>query len=114
MPGPKGSPVPAKRMGPEARLQHNVMQAILKRRLVFHHCTNARFCTDGGIAGLPDLIILGQSGCLFRELKSEFGNTTADQDEWGWRLHRAGLDYAIWRPEDWTSGKIEKELDEIK
>lgn len=65
-------------------------------------------------AGFPDLVAAGQGGVIFRELKSAGGDTTAEQDLWGWTLTRAGADWGIWRPADLASGRIERELSAIR
>jgi hypothetical protein len=63
--------------------------------------------------GWPDLVIAGCRGVIFRECKSRGGETSADQDDWGWYLQNGGCDWAIWRPADWESGKIQAELEAI-
>jgi hypothetical protein len=59
--------------------------------------------------GWPDLILL-RDRLLFRELKSETGRISADQQRIIAQLQRAGQDMAVWRPSDWYSGRIEEEL----
>lgn len=65
--------------------------------------------TPGG-AGYPDWTICGPGGVLFRECKSADGRRSMAQVRWGRELERAGADYAVWRPEDWESGRIDREL----
>lgn len=60
--------------------------------------------------GYPDLTIVGPGGVLFRELKSDRGQLSAEQVTWSARLKSAGADFAVWRPVDLRSGRIEKEL----
>ena len=62
------------------------------------------------IGGWPDLVILGPGGSLFRELKSERGTLKPAQRDVGWRLGRAGHNWAVWRPRDLLSGTIERQL----
>ncbi len=63
--------------------------------------------------GWPDWVILGPNGSLFRELKSERGRLTPGQYDVGGWLHRAGLNWAVWRPRDLLSGTIERQLEAI-
>ena len=52
-------------------------------------------------AGFPDLVLVRDVRCLFRELKTEKGRTTDPQDEWLAALAAAGQDAKVWRPSDW-------------
>jgi hypothetical protein len=63
-------------------------------------------------AGLPDLVIVGARGCLWRELKSPRGQLLPEQVLWQYRLIAAGENYGIWRPRDWPE-RIEHELEQI-
>jgi hypothetical protein len=65
--------------------------------------------------GWPDLTIGSRrtGRMLFRECKSEYGETSAEQQEWLSMLHRNGCDQGIWRPEDWESGRIRAELEAL-
>lgn len=63
--------------------------------------------------GWPDLIIVG-SRLIVRELKAERGNTTAEQVAWFAALRAAGVDVAIWKPNDWLSGQVRAELETIR
>lgn len=60
--------------------------------------------------GWPDLVIAGNGGVIFRECKSADEETSSEQDAWGWLLNNGGCDWAIWRPADWESGRIQAEL----
>ncbi len=75
--------------------------------LVFHDNDSRR-----NEAGLPDLIIVGQHGVLFRELKSTKGRLRPEQATWLSRLKQAGEDADIWRPADLApaGGRIKSEL----
>ena len=78
--------------------------------LRWHYCPDTRHCQ--GQPGWPDLTITGKR-VLYREVKSEDGRATRAQlDMLGW-LRRARCNVGIWRPEDWTSGQIARELEEI-
>ena len=63
-----------------------------------------------GPKGYPDWTICGPGGLIFREAKSEDGRRSRAQIAWGRALTAAGHDYAIWRPADWESGRIDAEL----
>lgn len=60
--------------------------------------------------GFPDCVLLGTRAAAFRELKSESGRVSPEQRQTGARITAAGLDWAVWRPADLESGRIEIEL----
>lgn len=64
--------------------------------------------------GYPDLTIAGPGGLLFRELKSATGRLSAEQQDWAATLASAGADFAVWRPEDLRTKRIERELRAIR
>jgi hypothetical protein len=64
-------------------------------------------------AGFPDLVVAGQGGFIFRELKTETGRLRPEQLDWLSRLKQGGADAAIWRPSDMASGRIKEELTAI-
>jgi hypothetical protein len=59
--------------------------------------------------GFPDLVIVGPGGAIFREVKTGRGRLTGRQWDWGHALLGAGLDWAVWRPEDWPE-RIHEQL----
>lgn len=65
-------------------------------------------------AGWPDLALCGNGGFLLRELKTERGRLTRDQEAWGARLRSAGQDWDVWRPADLHSGRVQRELEAIR
>ena len=69
------------------------------------HVLNAK----GMTRGWPDSVIVGQR-ILYRELKSEAGRLTPEQRQVGYRIKAAGGDWDVWRPRDWLSGRVEREL----
>lgn len=77
--------------------------------LLWFHPHDSRRSTPGW----PDLAICGERGFIVRELKSGTGTTTAAQDNWGWHLRNAGVDWDVWRPADLQSGRILAELRKI-
>jgi hypothetical protein len=54
-------------------------------------------------AGFPDRVYAGPGGVLFRELKTDTGKLSAEQQAWIVGLHAAGLDAQVWRPGDWPT-----------
>lgn len=72
-----------------------------------------RTAVSGDGAGFPDLVLVGRSGVLFRELKSATGTLGPDQLDWVDALQNAGASIAVWRPVDLRSGRIAQELREV-
>jgi VRR-NUC domain. len=68
---------------------------------------------QGDGKGFPDLVIAGPGGLLFRELKTEKGRLTPDQQAWQAVLASAGADVAVWRPRDWPD-LIRRELEKLR
>lgn len=98
----------------EAQFEAGVLALCTARDLwVYRVPKLTRSGVRGRSKGWPDLVISSENHVIFRELKTEQGSTSAHQDMWGWRLGRAGLDWALWRPADLDSGKIEAELDAL-
>lgn len=60
-------------------------------------------------AGFPDLVLAkmvevnGITLChvMFRELKTDQGRLTPDQERWHSLLRSAAMDVGVWRPGDW-------------
>ncbi len=65
-------------------------------------------------AGWPDLALCGAQGFMLRELKTEKGRLTRDQETWGLMLRQAGVSWDVWRPADLQSGRIQRELLDIR
>ena len=93
----------------EQGLQAAVIQFCRVLGISWYHTYDSRRSNKGW----PDLVLCGR-GLLHRELKSEQGKLTAEQERWGDRLRRAGADWAVWRPSDLRSGRIQQELLAIK
>lgn len=62
--------------------------------------------------GFPDLVLVNpRTGrILFRELKTNKGRVSPEQQEWLDGLTACGIDAGVWRPNDLDSGLILAEL----
>lgn len=85
-------------------LEHVLARAAELKILVYHHPDSRRAL---GNRGFPDLVLLGRSGLMFAELKSATGALSPGQTWWRYLLISCGINYRIWRPQDWANGKIE-------
>jgi hypothetical protein len=59
--------------------------------------------------GWPDWTLIGVR-IIYRELKTERGKVTDEQEAVGARITKAGGDWDVWRPRDLVSGRIAAEL----
>lgn len=64
-------------------------------------------------AGWPDECLIGPSGVLFRELKSQRGRVRPEQARVIDLMRSAGLDAGYWRPDDLLSGDIRRSIQAI-
>lgn len=94
----------------EAALQDAVASLVRLHGLLAYHTYDSRRSGPG----FPDLVIVGTGGHLFRELKTRTGKLTEAQRKWGDHLQAAGANWAVWRPEDLASGRIQTELKAIR
>ena len=71
-----------------------------------------RTATQGnGAKGFPDVVLV-RNAVVFVELKSSKGKLSPEQEVWRsalWDAELSGTNiaYVVWRPADWTSGRIE-------
>jgi hypothetical protein len=72
------------------------------------------YYSERSTPGWPDLALCGTRGFILRELKTEVGKLTADQEKWGSMLRQAGMNWDVWRPGDLQSGRIQRELQAIR
>lgn len=79
----------------------------LRGLLVFHDNDSRR-----NRAGFPDLVIVGDHGVIFAELKTDKGKLRPDQETWLLRLHKAKSTAVVWRPSQWDL--IVSRLDAIR
>lgn len=92
----------------EAELVGKITDRCSELGLLWHHCGDSRRCD--GPAGFPDLVIATRGGIIVAEVKSQDGETSAEQDLWLWTLGGMAV---IWRPADWESGLIDRHLNWI-
>jgi len=57
-------------------------------------------------AGFPDEVVVGPNGMIYRELKSQTGKVSGEQQKWLDGLRAAGQDVGVWRPEHLLDGTI--------
>jgi len=91
--------------GPDS-LDAHVRRLVMDLGLLRYHTHDARRSPKG----FPDLVLCGPGGVLFRELKTQRGQVTAEQQQWLDALAAAGADVGVWRPEHLLSGQIAREL----
>ncbi len=89
-------------MSTEKDFQAQVLHLCSLLGLLAYHTYDSRMCTPG----FPDLVIVGQR-VLFRELKTDKGRVTHEQETWLQRLSDAGADAAVWRPSQWDAITVE-------
>lgn len=89
----------------EAELEEHVRALCKDLGLYRHHVYDSRRTTSGW----PDDTIIG-TRIVHRELKTERGKVTAEQEAVGARITRAGGDWDVWRPRDLLSGRVAGEL----
>lgn len=90
----------------EKDLQDLVVRLARAMGLLAYHTHDSRRSEKG----FPDLVIVGERGVIFRELKTERGKVTPEQNYWLGALEMAGCNAGVWRPADWMSGFITREL----
>jgi hypothetical protein len=94
----------------EAQFQNTVVAMCKLFGVAWYH----PYFSRRSAAGWPDLALCGDNGFLLRELKTENGRLTRDQQAWGERLRKAGISWDVWRPADLQSGRIQRELEAIR
>lgn len=91
-------------------LQASVIQLCKLFGIAYYHTFDSRRSAKGW----PDLAICGKRGFIARELKTERGKVTPEQERWGLMLRAVGVSWDVWRPEDLHSGRIQRELSGIR
>ena len=100
--------------GGKGSLDYELRQMLekLRSRLLWQHNSDSRRAHRGW----PDWCIArrarsgGRGAVIFRELKREGEDPTDEQQEWLDALRCAGFDVGVWRPSDYYSGRIQREL----
>ena len=90
--------------------EKQLQAAVLQLAQVLGYLSYHTHCSIRSQPGFPDLVMVRNRRVLWRELKSARGKPTPAQRDWLDRLAQAGQDVGIWTPDDWTSGRIEREL----
>lgn len=99
--------------------------ALLEERpvLLWHHCRDSRACD--GPRGFPDLVVIGPKGIIFAEIKSADGDTSAEQDLFGYTIEaidrlcgreceRFSTMWQVWQPGHLDGGAIADQLNLIE
>lgn len=60
--------------------------------------------------GFPDLVLVGGPRVIFVELKNATRPLEPEQELWLRALNRAGAEWYLWRPSDYSSGEVERIL----
>jgi VRR-NUC domain len=91
----------------EAELQAAIIEMAgwLGYRLIYHTKYSIQ-----STAGFPDLVLVGRGRLIFAEVKSAKGKLTTPQLAWYAGLLDVGAEVYVWRPADWKSGTIERNL----
>ena len=94
-----------------AMLETQLMECIRDRcKLLGLHAFHVADARRSWGPGYPDLTICGPGGILWREVKTEHGTIRPEQKDWILALKAAGGNAGIWRPRDWYSERISREL----
>lgn len=94
----------------ESQLQDTIVQLCKLFGVAWYH----PYCSRRSVPGWPDLALCGARRMILRELKTETGKLTPEQERWGLMLRHAGQDWDVWRPADLHSGRIQRELEAIR
>lgn len=94
----------------EAHLQQAVIDMCRLLGVAWYHAYSSR----RSVPGWPDLALCGSQGFMLRELKTDGGKLTDEQQQWGLMLRAARVSWDVWRPADLQSGRIQDELFSIR
>ena len=90
----------------EAELEEGIRSLCKDLGILRFHVRDSR----GMNRGLPDDILIGTRGVLWRECKTQRGRITPEQRACGEALKALGQDFAVWRPSHLLSWQIAQEL----
>jgi len=93
----------------EAELEEHVRAICNDLGVIRIHVYSSR----GTTPGVPDDLLVGSDGILWRELKTAKGKLSPAQQAMGEALTAAGQDWSVWRPGDYLSGRMARELTAI-
>lgn len=93
----------------EAQLEEHVRELCKDLGITRIHV----YLSRGTTPGVPDDILIGPRGILWRECKTMRGKVTPAQQSMGEALLAAGQDWGVWRPDDLLSGEIAEQLAEL-
>lgn len=60
--------------------------------------------------GFPDLVLAGDRGVIFAELKTEHGQLSPAQVAWKWKLLAGHCNWKLWRPAQLQAGLILRDM----
>lgn len=103
---------------PEEQLLTEVTARCDQHRIRWVHVDNVHHSRrrGNGLIGFPDLLLVGNGGVAFRELKTTNASYRhpnglhSAQTDWKYELLAAGQDWAVWTPADLLSGRVDAEL----
>lgn len=92
----------------ERELQEAIIELAVALKFHVYHTHDSR----RSVPGFPDLTLVNgkRRRTIFAELKTTRGVVTPDQFDWLTTLATAGNHVHLWRPVDWLTGSIEREL----
>jgi hypothetical protein len=96
----------------EAEFQAEVIKLIKERGYLYHHCAHPYRCQ--GENGLVDLIVIGNSGVLWLELKTSLNSLREPQIRYKEALQRANQQYRVMRPKSLYDGSMTLLLDSLR
>ena len=80
--------------------------------LLWHHCARSQTCH--GTPGMPDFVIIGKHGEIWREVKPHYGeHPRLGQIAWKYGLLGAERDWDVWTPDDIASGRVRSEIEAL-
>jgi len=91
----------------EDRLREEILVFCVRLGLIANYHKADRLSP---VRGWPDLEIIGARGILYRELKTMAGQLSVDQRRVGSKINLAGGNWSTWRPADWATGVIQRQL----
>lgn len=112
-PADRHAVAPARQAALDAMSEKDFQAGVLK--LALFHGFKLRYHTHDSrrsAPGFPDLVLVNpRTGrVLWRELKTNKGRVSPEQQEWLDGLTACGMDAGVWRPNDLDDGRVLAEL----